>query len=421
MMIIENLVLLSVFLTYPLAIYLIYIAYMNNMDLKEKKLILDFTLISSLFLMAKFINNRSLYSILFYNIPLLISYLRKKNNTSIILSLIIIYFTYKYTKIPLFISILEYSIYYIGYLLILKTKNKETNIINYFISLKSFLISFLIFFLINPKGTLLVNISYIFITISIFIIYTYICVFLFKKGEEIVDLNNLIKDNKKQQYLYESLSKLTHELKNPITVCKGYLEIINHKGYSKVEEYLPIISSEIDRSLSVINDFSSLGKLTSLNIEELDLEMLLSEVIGTLNPLFKREAASIKMNITNEVYIYADYNRLKQVFVNVLKNSLEARKDTIPLEVLINVRKYKNNIKIYIIDNGIGMDKETLANMNKIFYTTKANGNGLGVVLSTEIIEMHNGTIKYLSTKDVGTTVLINLPIKDKIKKSYDF
>ena len=421
MMIIENLVLLSVFLTYPLAIYLIYIAYMNNMDLKEKKLILDFTLISSLFLMAKFINNRSLYSILFYNIPLLISYLRKKNNTSIILSLIIIYFTYKYTKIPLFISILEYSIYYIGYLLILKTKNKETNIINYFISLKSFLISFLIFFLINPKGTLLVNISYIFITISIFIIYTYICVFLFKKGEEIVDLNNLIKDNKKQQYLYESLSKLTHELKNPITVCKGYLEIINHKGYSKVEEYLPIISSEIDRSLSVINDFSSLGKLTSLNIEELDLKMLLSEVIGTLNPLFKREAASIKMNITNEVYIYADYNRLKQVFVNVLKNSLEARKDTIPLEVLINVRKYKNNIKIYIIDNGIGMDKETLANMNKIFYTTKANGNGLGVVLSTEIIEMHNGTIKYLSTKDVGTTVLINLPIKDKIKKSYDF
>ncbi len=421
MMIIENLVLLSVFLTYPLAIYLIYIAYMNNMDLKEKKLILDFTLLSSLFLMAKFINNRSLYSILFYNIPLLISYLRKKNNTSIILSLIIIYFTYKYTKIPLFISILEYSIYYIGYLLILKTKNKETNIINYFISLKSFLISFLIFFLINPKGTLLVNISYIFITISIFIIYTYICVFLFKKGEEIVDLNNLIKDNKKQQYLYESLSKLTHELKNPITVCRGYLEIINHKGYSKVEEYLPIISSEIDRSLSVINDFSSLGKLTSLNIEELDLEMLLSEVIGTLNPLFKREAASIKMNITNEVYIYADYNRLKQVFVNVLKNSLEARKDTIPLEVLINVRKYKNNIKIYIIDNGIGMDKETLANMNKIFYTTKANGNGLGVVLSTEIIEMHNGTIKYLSTKDVGTTVLINLPIKDKIKKSYDF
>ena len=421
MMIIENLVLLSVFLTYPLAIYLIYIAYMNNMDLKETKLILDFTLISSLFLMAKFINNRSLYSILFYNIPLLISYLRKKNNTSIILSLIIIYFTYKYTKIPLFISILEYSIYYIGYLLILKTKNKETNIINYFISLKSFLISFLIFFLINPKGTLLVNISYIFITISIFIIYTYICVFLFKKGEEIVDLNNLIKDNKKQQYLYESLSKLTHELKNPITVCRGYLEIINHKGYSKVEEYLPIISSEIDRSLSVINDFSSLGKLTSLNIEELDLEMLLSEVIGTLNPLFKREVASIKMNITNEVYIYADYNRLKQVFVNVLKNSLEARKDTIPLEVLINVQKYKNNIKIYIIDNGIGMDKETLANMNKIFYTTKANGNGLGVVLSTEIIEMHNGTIKYLSTKDVGTTVLINLPIKDKIKKSYDF
>ena len=59
------------------------------------------------------------------------------------------------------------------------------------------------------------------------------------------------------------------------------------------------------------------------------------------------------------------------------------------------------------------MDKEALSNINKIFYTTKANGTGLGVVLSTEIIEMHNGSIKYHSTKDVGTTVFITLPLKD--------
>lgn len=412
MSIIENIILLSIFLTFPLSIYLIYIAYMNNMDLKEKNLFLDFALITSIFLMIKYVNNKSLYSILFYNIPLLIAYLRKKKTTAIMLSLIIIYFYNTYTNIPKIITILEYLIYYIGYFILLKTKNKESNIINSFISIKSFLVAFLIYFSINPNGTILINTLYILFTISIFIIFTYISISLFKKGEEIIDLNNSIKESKKQQYLYESLSKLTHELKNPITVCKGYLEIIERKGLDKVEEYLPIISSEINRSLVVINDFSTLGKLTSLNKEEIDLELLLNEIIGTLSPLFKKVSSTITLNISEEIIIVADYNRLKQVLINILKNALEAKKENLPLNVIINVKKYKNITKIDITDNGIGMDKETLENMNKIFYTTKSNGTGLGVVLSTEIVEMHKGTIKYLSTKDVGTTVSISLPLK---------
>ena len=412
MSIIETIVLLSIFLIFPIAIYLIYIAYVNNMDLKEKNLFFDFALISSVFLMTKYVHSKSLYTILFYNIPLLIAILRKKNSTIIIISIIIIFYTTEYTTIPIIITIIEYLIYYIGYLIISKIKYKESTIINYFISIKSFIISFLIVFLINPTSPFLINLFYIIVTLSIFIIFTYISLSLFNKGEEIMNLNNILKDTKKQQYLYESLSKLTHELKNPITVCKGYLEMLNNNDNNKVEKYLPIISSEIDRALNVINDFSSLGKLTSLNKEELDLELLLTEIITTLSPIFKKENALITLNVSDEIYINGDYNRLKQVFVNILKNALEAKKDHIPLEVLINVKSYKHYIKIDITDNGIGMDKDILENMNKIFYTTKTNGNGLGVVLSNEIIEMHNGTIKYLSTKDIGTTVSIKLPYK---------
>ena len=412
MSIIENIVLLSIFLTYPLLIYLIYVAYMNNMDLKEKNLFLDFALLSSVFLMVKYINDKTLYITLFYNIPLLIAFIRKKKFTAIILSLLIGYFISLYTNIPKLIIVGEYLIYYISYIFISKTKNREANIINIFISLKSFVIAFFIFFFFDYKQPIFVNMLHIITTLSIFIIFTYISLSLFKNGEEIINLNNILKERKIQQYLYESLSKLTHELKNPITVCKGYLEIINSKGYSQAKKYLPIISNELNRSLSVINDFSTLGKLTDLNKEELDLELLLTEIIDTLNPLFKKEAASIFLNISNEIYINADYNRLKQVFVNILKNSLEAKKENIPLEVIITIKKYKQIIKIEITDNGIGMNKKTLENMNKIFYTTKSNGNGLGVVLSTEIIEKHNGTIKYLSTQNVGTTVSISLPLK---------
>ena len=130
MSIIETIVLLSIFLIFPIAIYLIYIAYVNNMDLKEKNLFFDFALISSVFLMTKYVHSKSLYTILFYNIPLLIAILRKKNSTIIIISIIIIFYTTEYTTIPIIITIIEYLIYYIGYLIISKIKYKESTIIN---------------------------------------------------------------------------------------------------------------------------------------------------------------------------------------------------------------------------------------------------------------------------------------------------
>ena len=272
------------------------------------------------------------------------------------------------------------------------------------------MISFIIFYIINPNGSIISNLIYLIITSTLFIVFTYLSLFLFEKGEDITNLYSIMKESKKDKLLFESLSKLTHELKNPISVCKGYLEIIDKNGYQKAPKYLPIISSEIERSLSVINDFSSLGKLKELNKEEVDLQVLLEEIITILNPLFKKYNANIYLNVKQDIYLSLDYLRMKQVFVNILKNALEARKEEEPLNVLIEVKKSLKAIKITIKDNGIGMDKNTLDKITEIFYTTKANGNGLGVVLSKEIVEMHHGTINYKSQKEKGTTVTITLP-----------
>lgn len=272
------------------------------------------------------------------------------------------------------------------------------------------MISFIIFYIINPNGSIISNLIYLIITSTLFIVFTYLSLFLFEKGEDITNLYSIMKESKKDKLLFESLSKLTHELKNPISVCKGYLEIIDKNGYQKAPKYLPIISSEIERSLSVINDFSSLGKLKELNKEEVDLQVLLEEIITILNPLFKKYNANIYLNVKQDIYLSLDYLRMKQVFVNILKNALEARKEEESLNVLIEVKKSLKAIKITIKDNGIGMDKNTLDKITEIFYTTKANGNGLGVVLSKEIVEMHHGTINYKSQKEKGTTVTITLP-----------
>lgn len=410
MPIFENIILLFVFLFFPITCYLIYITHLSNMDRKEQSILLDISLISALFLIIRYINDKSIYILLFYNIPLLLAYLKGKIPTIIFLSITIVFFYNLYISIPLIILSLEYLLYFIIYLYISKYKSKSTNYINLFVAIKIFMISFIIFYIINPNGSIISNFLYLIITAFLFIIFSYLCLYLFEKGEDITNLYTIMKESKKDKLLFESLSKLTHELKNPISVCKGYLEIIDKNGYQKAPKYLPIISSEIERSLSVINDFSSLGKLKELNKEEVDLQVLLEEIITILNPLFKKYNANIYLNVKQDIYLSLDYLRMKQVFVNILKNSLEAKKEKEPLNVYIDVKRGVKDIKIIIKDNGIGMDKNTLDRITEIFYTTKANGNGLGVILSKEIIEMHNGTITYKSQKDKGTTVTITLP-----------
>lgn len=410
MPIFENIILLFVFLFFPIIFYLIYITHLSNMDIKEKSVLLDISLISALFFIIRYINDKSIYILLFYNIPLLIAYLKGKIPTIIFLSITIVFFYNLYISIPLIILSLEYLLYFIIYLYISKYKSNSTNYINIFIAIKIFMISFIIFYIINPNGSIISNLIYLIITSTLFITFTYLSIYFFEKGENITNLYTITKESKKDKLLFESLSKLTHELKNPISVCKGYLEIIDKNGYQKAPKYLPIISSEIERSLSVINDFSSLGKLKELNKEEVDLQVLLEELITILNPLFKKYNANIYLNVKQDICLKLDYLRMKQVFVNILKNALEARKEEEPLNVQIEVKKSLKAVKIIVKDNGIGMDKNTLERISEIFYTTKANGNGLGVVLSKEIIEMHNGTINYKSQKEKGTTVTITLP-----------
>lgn len=406
----ENIILLFVFLFFPITCYLIYITHLSNMDKKEQNILLDISLISALFLIARYINDKSIYILLFYNIPLLLAYIKGKVPTIITLSIAIIIFYNLYIDIPILFLIIEYSIYFLIYLYTSKSKEKESKFLDIFVFIKILVISFIVFYIINSNEPIINNLIYVVATSSIFIIFTYISLFLFEKGEDITNLYSVIKESKKDKLLFESLSKLTHELKNPISVCKGYLEIIDRNGYQKAPKYLPIISSEIERSLSVINDFSSLGKLKELNKEEVDIQMLLEEIITILNPLFKKYNANIYLNVKQDVYLNLDYLRMKQVFVNILKNALEARKEDTCLNVQIDVKKSLNDIKIIIKDNGIGMDKNTLDKITEIFYTTKANGNGLGVVLSKEIVEMHHGTINYKSQKEKGTTVTITLP-----------
>ena len=112
---------------------------------------------------------------------------------------------------------------------------------------------------------------------------------------------------------------------------------------------------------------------------------------------------------------WGDYNRLKQVFINIIKNSIEALENRNNPNISISYKLKKDYVHVYIEDNGCGMSREVLSRINEPFFTTKGTGTGLGITISQEIIQGHGGIIKYSSKKDLYTKVEVILPI-DKQK-----
>lgn len=397
----EMTILNGIYIMFPMLLYLFYFSYTKNLDKTAKKLVLDFCLLTSFYFLIRFgqyINFKSI--ILLVNISLLIAYLLDSKLSIFILSFLIISKTD--TNI-LFLSILEYFTYYLLYL---KTKDYDKHniiFIVYFISLK--IVLYIVYNIYQ------LNLFNIFIDIVMFLLLTVSILLLLKNGQDIINLRMTLNELKREEQVRTSLFKITHEIKNPIAVCKGYLDMfdINNKKHS--EKYIPIIRSEINRTLLLLQDFLDCNHL-KLNKDILDINMLLEDVSDSCMPLMKSKKINYIVDISSEeVYIDGDYERLKQVFVNIIKNSVEAMNSKRDSYIKLTTKKEDDCFYIYIEDNGIGISKEDLKNIVKPFFSTKKNGTGLGVPLSIEIIKAHKGKIMYDSKYGSWTKVLIVLPL----------
>ena len=403
-------------ISFPLLIYIICTIYIKNLDRKMNYIILDIALYSSVYLLIKFGTNVFIYPLLLLNIPLLIAALRKRMHSVIILSILLVLYYHDATGIGIPYLALEYVIYFIGYLVYCHGKDGKINALNLitaFSTIKAFMMSFKVFYFI-PESTTDVysGMMLIFLTMILFTILAFMVAFLLEKGEEAIDLNRVVYELEKEKKLRESLFKITHEIKNPIAVCKGYLDMMDYRDIDKVERYNSIIKDEINRTLILMDDFLDYTKI-KVEKEEADFYLLIEDTCDIMKPLFNTNDVSLKLDIPDdELYMELDYNRLKQVLVNLLKNSIEA-KDKKKKSSYISIKAFveDDDVNLIIKDNGVGMSQKSLDKVDEMFYTTKEKGTGLGVALSKEIIYQHDGSISYDSVKGKYTTVTIKLPI----------
>ena len=394
MNIFDTILLDIILILFPIIFYLVYLFTNKNINKKLKNLMLKFSIISSFFLIMKYNSNYNTLSFLMTSSVILILYLKD----SYILANFLIILIYLSLNIDILMFIPFICIFLIYF--IKKTiKISDYIFIDIFIGLEFIIILIKDFSLIN---IFLFLISYLLIHI-IFI--------LMKKSEKIIKYHIDFKELQQDSKIKLSLFKITHEIKNPIAVCKGYLDMLNTKNSEQVEKYIPIIKSEIDRLLTLLEDFMLVNK-NNVDLDIMDINMLLEEVIDKLKPMLDEK--NIKLNsklIDDEIYINGDYKRLSQVFINLVKNSIEAipqeKKGIISIKNNIN----NNNLNIIIEDNGIGINKKIMKKIKEPFYTTKLKGTGLGVSLSDEIINAHQGTLEYDSTEGEKTKTIIRLPI----------
>lgn len=371
----------------PIMIYIIFFHIKDEINKLHNNVTLELTILLVYFLcLYVFIRVFKIEYIYYITLPIMLSFIFDKYKLNIFLSIINIFMTLYLLDINIFCLLSYYIILFTLYFII---KNKKDFISTYTI------LNIIYMFLLD-------NYNIIFL-ISIYLIYNLII--LLKKR---MKLYYTLEDIENNKLIKTSIFKVTHEIKNPLAVIKGYLSIFDPYDSDKCLKYKNILEIEVENALNVLKDFSSINHL-DIKKNNINYYDLLMEAKETILPFFNDKNIKLNINSPRELFVNADYNRMKQVLINILKNSTEALSDN----GKIDIKSYIENNKLITIikDNGHGMDKETIDNLFTPFYSKKSFGTGLGLCLSKEIIELHNGTIKYTSKLNLYTEVKIVIPV----------
>jgi len=204
-------------------------------------------------------------------------------------------------------------------------------------------------------------------------------------------------------------ASIGHEVRNPMTTVKGFLQMMLFRGkVSNYQEFFPLMIQELDRANLIISDFLSLAK----NKITQKKSKLLNDILESLYPLIIAEAASNNQTILYELddipKLMLDENEIKQLFLNLVKNALEA----MPSKGTVWVRTYhlQQSVILEVEDAGGGIPSNILDKVGTPFFTTKESRTGLGLPVCYSIAFRHQATLDIRSNKE-GTCVTVKFPI----------
>lgn len=227
-------------------------------------------------------------------------------------------------------------------------------------------------------------------------------------------LNKQVNRQERLAALGELASSLAHEIKNPITSIIGFAQLIPRRLDDRefIKKMARIVERESERLNSLVENLLSFGRPQMGSRLEVEISNLIEDITALTGKRLEKQDVEVELDIEEDLTVYGDPVKLKQIFLNLVLNALDAMPEGGNLEI---VGEEKNgNSYIRVIDTGEGIKEEDMNRIFNPFFTTKDEGTGLGLAITHRIIEEHGGEIQVDSTLGQGAEIQVKLPSNEE-------
>lgn len=231
---------------------------------------------------------------------------------------------------------------------------------------------------------------------------------------EYVELEEKVRQNERLAAVGNTVSQIVHEIKNPLMIIGGFAQqllkaqTLDAKGLQK----LAIIAEEVSRLESLMGEMRDYSRPPRLTRQIGQIETLFQDVLNLYSDTLKEKNIELIYTPPEPLPAYnLDYQQMKQVLVNLIKNASEAMPEG--GEITVSVARRPLHLEIVVADTGEGMSQDVVENIFTPYFTTKSKGSGLGLAISRNIIRAHNGDIEVESQSGKGSVFTIKLPLAE--------
>jgi two-component system nitrogen regulation sensor histidine kinase GlnL len=216
---------------------------------------------------------------------------------------------------------------------------------------------------------------------------------------------------------------MAHEIKNPLVAISGSAQLLRKRLPDQHHKFLDVVIKESERINRMMERMLDFARPTSMELKLLNIHQILEEILLLEKKDGHRDIRFVQNYDPSLPQVEGDEDQLKQVFLNLIRNALEATPEGGTLELMTRIHsnytvktdKHPNSrqaILVEVRDSGSGIGEEDLENIFTPFHTTKSKGSGLGLPLSLKIVENHKGKMKVQSETGKGTRVQVFLPVE---------
>lgn len=348
-------------------------------------------------------------------IPLFIGTIYGGRRVGLVLLSVILSFRLLISYDNYFIVLIQYSVFY-GILLFLVPLFSRPNEIKRKTHVAVAILFFPMIFFISVLALGLVTFSpFYLVLITIIHILPMLTVPMFISFIENTRNENLLiselKKIEKLKSVSEIAASISHEVRNPLTVVRGFLQLMKDRSISDDSRnmYIELSLKEVDRAECVISDYLTFAKPSIENIEIIDLAKEIVYVGNVVQPYAAMYNIEIAIKTVENIFIAGELQRLHQCLINLVKNGIEAMSNGGKL--FIEMIDNRLDVTILVGDTGIGMTKDQLARLGTPYYSTKGSkGTGLGTMVVFSVVKAMNGKVEVESNLGLGTEFKLSFP-----------